>query len=91
VDVLAQGDLIAPSILWLMEEIVAGFVAGGVDYPQAADGYRAGSPSRPCLRLRPSIELDRRPFVFPCGSVLIRTDRVFRLARRVSVVAAAGQ
>jgi AcrR family transcriptional regulator len=41
VDVLAQGDLIAPSILWLMEEIVAGFVAGGLDYSQAADGYRA--------------------------------------------------
>jgi AcrR family transcriptional regulator len=41
VDVLAQGDLIAPSILWLIEEIVAGFVACGLSEAQAADGYRA--------------------------------------------------
>jgi AcrR family transcriptional regulator len=41
VDVLAGGDLIAPSILWLVEEIVAGFVACGLSYPQAADAYRA--------------------------------------------------
>lgn len=41
VDVLAAGDLIAPSILWLMEEIVAGFVACGLSYVEAADGYRA--------------------------------------------------
>jgi AcrR family transcriptional regulator len=40
VDVLAGGDLIAPSILWLMEEIVAGFVAGGLSPAAAADGYR---------------------------------------------------
>jgi AcrR family transcriptional regulator len=41
VDVLAGGDLIAPSILWLMEEIVAAFVACGLSYAEAADGYRA--------------------------------------------------
>ena len=41
VDVLAAGDLIAPSILWLMEEVVAGFVACGLSPAQAADGYRA--------------------------------------------------
>jgi len=41
VDVLAEGDLIAPSILWLMEEIVAGFVACGLSHAQAVDGYRA--------------------------------------------------
>ena len=41
VDVLAAGDLIAPSILWLMEEIVAGFVAGGLSPAQAAGAYRA--------------------------------------------------
>jgi AcrR family transcriptional regulator len=41
VDVLAGGDLIAPSILWLMEEVVAGFVACGLSPAQAADGYRA--------------------------------------------------
>src|SRR5207302_3926353 len=41
VDVLAAGDLIAPSILWLMEEIVAGFVACGASPAEAAEGYRA--------------------------------------------------
>jgi AcrR family transcriptional regulator len=41
VDVLAAGDLIAPSILWLMEEIVAGLMAGGLSPAAAADGYRA--------------------------------------------------
>jgi AcrR family transcriptional regulator len=41
VDVLAGGDLIAPSILWLMEEIVAGFVACGLSHGGAADAYRA--------------------------------------------------
>ncbi len=41
VDVLSGGELIAPSILWLMEEIVAGFVACGLSPAQAADGYRA--------------------------------------------------
>ena len=41
VDVLAGGELIAPSILWLIEEIVAAFVACGLSHAQAADGYRA--------------------------------------------------
>ncbi len=41
VDVLAQGDLIAPSILWLVEEIVAGLMSCGLSEPEAADGYRA--------------------------------------------------
>ncbi|HEU0316385.1 MAG TPA: TetR/AcrR family transcriptional regulator C-terminal domain-containing protein [Solirubrobacteraceae bacterium] len=41
VDVLARGDLIAPSVLWLMEEIVAGLVAGGLAPPAATDAYRA--------------------------------------------------
>jgi AcrR family transcriptional regulator len=40
VDVLAGGDLIAPSILWLMEDIVAGFVTAGLTPAQAADAYR---------------------------------------------------
>ena len=40
VDVLAAGDLIAPSILWLMEEIVASFVACGLSHAQAAEAYR---------------------------------------------------
>jgi AcrR family transcriptional regulator len=41
VDVLAEGDLIAPAILWLLEEIVAAFMACGLSESQAADGYRA--------------------------------------------------
>jgi AcrR family transcriptional regulator len=41
VDVLAGGDLIAPSILWLMEEIVSSFVMCGLTHSQAAEGYRA--------------------------------------------------
>ena len=40
VDVLAQGDLIAPSILWALEEIVAGLIACGLDNDRAVDGYR---------------------------------------------------
>ena len=41
VDVLAQGDLIAPSILWLVEEIVAALVSLGCSEAEAADGNRA--------------------------------------------------
>ena len=41
VDVLAQGDLIAPEILWLIEEIVSGLMACGLSASRAADGYRA--------------------------------------------------
>ena len=41
VDVLAQGDLIAPSILWLVEELVRALVDLGCSEQQAADGYRA--------------------------------------------------
>jgi AcrR family transcriptional regulator len=41
VDVLAQGDLIAPSILWLMEEIIGAFIACGLSHGEAVGGYRA--------------------------------------------------
>ncbi len=41
VEVLAQGDLIAPSILWLIEEIVAALMACGCSEREAAEGYRA--------------------------------------------------
>jgi AcrR family transcriptional regulator len=41
VDVLAQGDLIAPAILWVIEAIVSGFIACGVSEAEAVDGYRA--------------------------------------------------
>lgn len=40
VDVLSQGDLIAPSILWLIEEIAAALIACGCSEREAADGYR---------------------------------------------------
>lgn len=40
VDVLAAGDLIAPSILWLMEEILAGFIACGLTPVAATRAYR---------------------------------------------------
>jgi len=41
VDVLAGGDLIAPSILWLIEQIVAGLHACGLSHAASAEGYRA--------------------------------------------------
>ena len=40
VEILSAGDLMAPAVLWLMEEIVAGFVACGLSLEQAAAGYR---------------------------------------------------
>ena len=40
VDVVAEGDLIAPSILWLMAEILSSFVTCGMSAAQAADAYR---------------------------------------------------
>jgi AcrR family transcriptional regulator len=41
VDVLAEGDLIAPKILWMLEEIVAGLMACGLSEREAAEAYRA--------------------------------------------------
>ncbi len=41
VEVLARGDLIAPSVLWLVDEIVAGLLACGLDEAAAVAGYRA--------------------------------------------------
>lgn len=41
VDVLAEGDLIAPQILWVLEEIVAALMACGLSEREAAEGYRA--------------------------------------------------
>ncbi|WP_326569084.1 TetR/AcrR family transcriptional regulator [Amycolatopsis rhabdoformis] len=40
VGVLAQGDLAGPSVLWLVEEILTGFVASGLAPRQAAAAYR---------------------------------------------------
>jgi hypothetical protein len=40
VEILSAGDLMAPAVLWLMEEIVAGFVACGLSMQQAAAAYR---------------------------------------------------
>ena len=68
VQVLAGGDLIAPSILPLMEEIVAGFVACGLSHAGAADAYRAvWELTVGDLIVRRGLEqmatLDRPPFV----------------------------
>jgi AcrR family transcriptional regulator len=68
VEVLAGGDLIAPSILPLMEEIVAGFAACGLSPAQTADGYRAvWELTVGHLTVRRGLEhmatLDRPPFV----------------------------
>jgi AcrR family transcriptional regulator len=68
VDVLAEGDLIAPSIFWLMDEIVAGFIACGLSHAEAAAAYRAVWQlvvgelivSRGASRLQAQ---DRRPYV----------------------------
>ena len=68
VDVLAQGDLIAPSILWVLEEIVAGLVACGLSHERAADGYRAiWQYTVGCLIIERGVQrlaaLRRAPFV----------------------------
>ena len=68
VQVLAGGDLIAPSILPLMEEIVAGFVACGLSHAAAADAYRAvWELTVGHLTVRRGLDhmatLDRPPFV----------------------------
>lgn len=39
VPILVKGDLVAPSVLWLMEEIVAAFVAAGMTPEHAAEAY----------------------------------------------------
>jgi AcrR family transcriptional regulator len=68
VDVLAEGDLIAPSILWVIEEIVAGLMACGLTEAQAADGYRTiwqFTVGELLIRrgLRRTAALGRMPFV----------------------------
>ncbi|MFI5609615.1 TetR/AcrR family transcriptional regulator [Amycolatopsis sp. NPDC051903] len=40
VGVLAQGDLASPAVLWLVEEILGGFVAAGLTVPKAGAAYR---------------------------------------------------
>jgi AcrR family transcriptional regulator len=40
VEILSAGDLMAPAVLWLMEEIVSGFAACGLSMEQAAAAYR---------------------------------------------------
>jgi AcrR family transcriptional regulator len=41
VEVLVKGHLMARSVLWVMEEILAAFVAAGLTHEQAAAAYRA--------------------------------------------------
>ncbi len=77
VDVLAAGDLIAPSILWLMEEIVASFVACGLSHAQAAEAYRTVwifTVGELIVRrgLDRMAQLERKPYVL---EVLTSVDR----------------
>ncbi|MGA9315639.1 MAG: TetR/AcrR family transcriptional regulator [Solirubrobacteraceae bacterium] len=68
VQVLVRGDLMAPSVLWLIEEILAAFVAAGQTAEQAADAYltawrfTVGELIVSHSTARQSAELDRRPF-----------------------------
>lgn len=39
VDVLVKGDLIAPSVLWVIDAILAAFVEAGLSAPRAAAAY----------------------------------------------------
>jgi AcrR family transcriptional regulator len=39
VEVLAKGDLVAPSVLWVVDEILAAFVAAGLPPERAAAAY----------------------------------------------------
>jgi hypothetical protein len=41
VEVLVKGHLMARSVLWVMEEILAAFVAAGLTHRQAVAAYRA--------------------------------------------------
>ena len=41
VEVLVKGHLMARSVLWVIEEILAAFVAAGLSHDQAAAAYRA--------------------------------------------------
>ncbi len=41
VGILAKGDLIAPSVLWMIEEIIANLLACGMNEAQAVASYRA--------------------------------------------------
>ena len=68
VQVLVRGDLMAPSVLWLIEEILAAFVVAGLSVEQAADAYltvwrfTVGELIVSHSTARQSAELDRRPF-----------------------------
>lgn len=41
IDVLAAGDLMAPSVLWIVEDILTAFVDAGLELPEAAIAYRS--------------------------------------------------
>ncbi len=68
VQVLVRGDLMAPSVLWLIEEILATFVTAGLPVEQAADAYltvwrfTVGELIVSHSTAQQSAELDRRPF-----------------------------
>ncbi|GAA2014502.1 TetR/AcrR family transcriptional regulator C-terminal domain-containing protein [Nocardiopsis rhodophaea] len=41
VEVLVAGDVMAPSVMWLVEDILSAFVDAGLDHTEAATAYRA--------------------------------------------------
>lgn len=65
VAVLAKGDLIAPSVLWMIDEILAGLLACGLDEAQAVAGYRAiwQFTVGELVLAQGLAQLDRPPFV----------------------------
>ncbi|PKW18432.1 TetR/AcrR family transcriptional regulator [Saccharopolyspora spinosa] len=68
IEVLAAGDMMAPSVLWIVEEILATFVKAGLDRKCAAAAYRAvwhftlGEALVRTATRRRTDELDRPPF-----------------------------
>jgi AcrR family transcriptional regulator len=69
VEILSASDLMAPAVLWLMDEIVAGFVACGLTMEQAAAAYRmlwrftVGDLVIRDATARRTRQLGRRPFL----------------------------
>lgn len=65
VGVLAKGDLIAPSILWMIEDILAALIACGLSEGEAVAGYRMvwQFTVGELMIARGLAELERPPFV----------------------------
>jgi AcrR family transcriptional regulator len=84
VGVLAKGDLIAPSVLWMIDEILAASVACGFSHEQAVAAYRTvwQFTVGELVISQGLAELDRPPFVL---AILEGVD-----ARELPTLAAVG-